>query len=425
VADAQLQEEPVDTTDDELSLNDEEQRDETFKIADNFPEKGRVSLSRMRRLRTELNTLNPERDMLVDLIICAAIGCQVILLKGAAGVGKTRIGEMFFNSIADATVFTVQFFNTMTAEFLFGPIDLKKMEEQGRIEYVIEKMLPDCDYAMLDEIFDGNKGTLRSMLGTIHPHKRVFRNGRQVVNVPLKSAIATTNFGREDEEELDALRDRFAAIYEVQPITEFDNKVQVILNEHRVPETQITKKTLNNLNVISRKVIVTDECVSRLIEIHDKLEAKGIKTSLRRVRSAVELMRAHAVLNGRVSIRPEDYVMARFCLTETASQVDVWNIVADPIINRRAENRMNVKGAVERGKVNNVLGDLRKRLDAAYSAGNVPECRAVAKDASKAKINVERQIHDGNKDPEVRKLCDAFGDLAMSATEAVTKLRNA
>jgi len=67
---------------------------------------------------------------------------------------------------------------------IFGPIDIVKLRE-GKVITVTAGMLPEAEFAFLDELFNANSAILSSLLTILN--ERVFRRGLETHQLPLLS----------------------------------------------------------------------------------------------------------------------------------------------------------------------------------------------------------------------------------------------
>src|SRR5262249_45900647 len=88
---------------------------------------------------------------------------------------------------------------------LFGPVDIARLRE-GVVATVITGMLPEAEFAFLDELFNANSAILNNLLTVLN--ERVYRRGAETHRLPLISAFAASNRLPEDDA-LQALFDRF------------------------------------------------------------------------------------------------------------------------------------------------------------------------------------------------------------------------
>src|SRR5205823_8207330 len=94
------------------------------------------------------------------------------------------------------------------------PVDLVKLRA-GTVATVTTGMLPEAEFAFLDELFNANSAILNNLLTVLN--ERVYRRGAETHQLPLLSAFAASNHLPEDDA-LQALFDRFLLRCKVDPV---------------------------------------------------------------------------------------------------------------------------------------------------------------------------------------------------------------
>jgi MoxR-like ATPase len=190
-----------------------------------------------------------------------------------------------------------------TPEELFGAVSLRGLEEDD-YRRVTDHKLPTAHVAFLDEVFKGSSSILNTLLAILN--ERHFHNGREVVEVPLLGLIGATN-ELPDEDDLEALYDRFLVRLVVEPIREDFRFLQMLRAEPPGPPgATLSLDALRALQQQVKRVRVGDGVVRLLAEIRGSLAGRGIKPSDRRFRQSLEWLRARATLEGRSDVRAED-----------------------------------------------------------------------------------------------------------------------
>lgn len=255
-------------------------------------------------LRAELLILFPERQSVIDGSIAAVLAQEHVLLIGPPGTAKSALSR----SLAQA--FGGRYWETLltrfsTPEELFGPISLKALEAD-RFSRVTIGMLPEAEFAFVDEIFKANSAILNALLSVVN--ERVFHNDGKPSQVPLVSMIGSSNELPEGKE-LEALMDRFIIRFDVGYLLRPQNLKTVLT----APEPKLTHildmKMLRSAQAEVAKVKVTDATVDALIGIRDALKAEGIVASDRRWKKSLRLVQASAWLAGEKSTSPEDLTL--------------------------------------------------------------------------------------------------------------------
>src|SRR5262249_1718547 len=144
------------------------------------------------------------RDEVVDLIALAVVAGEHLFLYGPPGTAKS----LLVRRVAGAV--NARYFEYLLTRFsepneLFGPVDLVKLRG-GVVATVTTGMLPEAEFAFLDELFNANSAILNNLLTVLN--ERVYRRGSETHRLPLLSAFAASNHLPEDDA-LQALFDRF------------------------------------------------------------------------------------------------------------------------------------------------------------------------------------------------------------------------
>jgi len=153
------------------------------------------------------------RDEVIDLIALAVVAGEHLFLYGPPGTAKSAIVRQFAAAVRG------EYFESMLTKFsepseIFGPVDLAKLRE-GRVATVVTRMLPEAEFAFLDELFNANSAILNNLLTVLN--ERVYRRGAEAHTLPLISAFAASNNLPQDEA-LAALFDRFLLRCQVDPL---------------------------------------------------------------------------------------------------------------------------------------------------------------------------------------------------------------
>jgi len=223
-----------------------------------------------------------------------------VLLVAKPGTAKSLMAKQFFGNF-EGRLFKTQVSKWSDETQLFGMPDLKKLKEDGVIHYRGTGTLLDCDFAFLDELFDGSDALLRTTLGPLH--EREFSRAGQCVNMPLRCAVATSNYTRLNNL-TEAVLDRFSVQF---PAPELGvNDVMRLISgkadyEGFEPETTVTKLMMDETETRAEKVKLSDELARHLAEV-------GVKYgySPRRVRKIARLCRFLAAIDGRPVVRAMD-----------------------------------------------------------------------------------------------------------------------
>src|SRR5579864_9069961 len=175
-----------------------------------------TALSKLAKIREELNRMFLERIDLIDSAIVAMLSANHVLIIGPPGTAKSMLADELCQRIEGANYFQWLLTKFSTPEEIFGAVSLKSLE-QDDYRRVTDHKLPEAHIAFLDEIFKANSSILNALLTLIN--ERIFHNGRERVAVPLITLFGASN-ELPDEEELTALYDRFMLRFTVDYIGE-------------------------------------------------------------------------------------------------------------------------------------------------------------------------------------------------------------
>jgi hypothetical protein len=132
-------------------------------------------------------------------------------LGGNTQGSNRRISKPYFEYLLTS--------HTMPEE-LFGPPDLKRLRD-GVFERRTEGMLPEAEFAFLDEVFRGGPHILNTLLSVLN--ERRFHDGSQSRQIPLLGIVAASNTVPSDPD-VAAFFDRFPIRIWVNSVLEDSNK---------------------------------------------------------------------------------------------------------------------------------------------------------------------------------------------------------
>src|SRR5437868_7369122 len=144
------------------------------------------------------------RDEVIDLIALALVAGEHLFLHGPPGTAKSALIRHFARAVRG------RYFEYMLTRFsepneIFGPIDIARLRE-GTVVTVTTGMLPEAEFAFLDELFNANSAILNNLLTVLN--ERTYRRGAETHQLPLLSLFSASNH-LPDDDALKALFDRF------------------------------------------------------------------------------------------------------------------------------------------------------------------------------------------------------------------------
>lgn len=158
-------------------------------------------------LRRQLNVVCLERKYQIDALIALMISKQHGLLLGPPGTGKSMLIQMLCEAFS-GNYFSMLISESSKLEQFFGPISIKGLQKDESYVRNFSKMLPEANIAYLDEIFKTGAGALNELLQIIN--ERTYKHGTDIINVPLRTVIGSSNELPEEGSGAAAFVDRFA-----------------------------------------------------------------------------------------------------------------------------------------------------------------------------------------------------------------------
>lgn len=254
------------------------------------------------------------RDEVVDLIALAAVAGEHLFLFGPPGTAKSLLVRRF------STAVRCRYFEYLLTRFsepneVFGPIDLAKLRE-GTIATVTTGMLPEAEFAFLDELFNANSAILNNLLTVLN--ERIYRRGAETHRLPLVSAFAASNHLPEDDA-LQALFDRFLLRCKVDslPGPQLPGLLAAgwVLERNGHTTTPIDDApTADDLRALARQALDVDlgPVLESYSDAISKVRDLGVTVSDRRAVKVLKLVAASAVLCGRTTANISDLWVLRY-----------------------------------------------------------------------------------------------------------------
>ncbi len=260
-------------------------------------------MEKLAKLRDALTERFLERDEVIRGMLAALLAGEHVLLLGPVGTAKSMLAVELCRRIEGADYFGWLLTRFSTPEELFGAISLRELERDRYVRVTTGK-LPEAHIAFLDEIFKANSAILNSLLSLVN--ERVFHNGESATPVPLITLVAASN-ELPDEGDLMALFDRFMLRYTVDYIEEDFRFLKMLsMSERAESPAGLTLADLDDLRARVDLVELHSAWLGDLVELRRRLKAKGIIASDRRWRKAIRLLKAWAMVDGRLQVEAQD-----------------------------------------------------------------------------------------------------------------------
>ena len=297
----------------------------------------------LNKIEMELNTIFVERKVEIAAIIRTILSKQHMCMIGAPGIAKSALVDALSAKISGSKFFDTLMRRDSTCDELFGPVSLKGLEQDHYLRNISD-MLPEADYAFLDEGFKANSTVLNGVLKIMNERK--FKNNSQTLTCPLKSMFIASN-EMPQSEDLNAFWDRALVRVIVKDIQE-DTNFMIFLEgksgrgpASKVQNTTITLQDLEAAIAEVEAVKVPQDVCQSIVALRRKLHAEGIKPSPRRFAECLKYAKAEAWLDGRDEVSSDDLPVLEHCLWEVPEQqpkvAQILSEVASPDLGRVLE----------------------------------------------------------------------------------------
>lgn len=299
------------------------------------------------------------RDEVVDLIALAIVSGEHLFLLGPPGTAKSALIRQFAGAVRG------RYFEYMLTRFsepneIFGPIDIAKLRE-GTVATITTGMLPQAEFAFLDEIFNANSAILNNMLTVLN--ERVYRRGAELHRLPLLSLFSASN-QLPDDDALRALFDRFLLRCHVENLKR-EAMPQLLAAGWALeqPSDAACSVTSDDLRALAARLYEVD--LKPVAEIYAdtvfKLRDLGIALSDRRAVKVQKLLAASALLCGRAQAQPSDLWVMRYLWDREEQIAPLANLV-----NAILEQHQSAQGhALSRSAQSVDAEDLARQIEAA------------------------------------------------------------
>lgn len=297
-----------------------------------------MTFIKLQQIKQKLNEKFYDRDVEIEALLIALLSKQHILFIGPAGTGKSALSAMLGEIVEGSTYFQHLLTSFSTPEELFGVLSLKDLE-QGVYKRNIAGMLPEANFAFIDEIFKANSAILNSLLTLIN--ERIFYNNGVPVHTPLMSIVGSSNEYIEEGEGLEALFDRFLLRYEVDYIRDDEQFIAMLQNNEGIHLLKLSMQELVQHQQRVKNVHISPLILSMIAKIRKRLQDEGIRPSDRRFKQSLSLIQAKAYLEGRFEVERSDLMILSHTLWETIDQKEQVKLTINTVVFDRVEEFIN------------------------------------------------------------------------------------
>lgn len=258
-----------------------------------------------------------EREELIRLLFLGMMSSENVLLIGPPGTAKSQLARGVSQLFGSEQWFDYLLTKFTTPDEMFGPMSLQQLKQDRYIRQT-DGYLPASQFAFLDEIFKANSAILNALLSILN--ERLFFNGKEKQNVPLLFLMAASNELPEENEQLEALYDRFLIRYEVgylKNVSSYEFMFQ--LPDEPLP-TLLSLDDVQSVREQARHVKLSESLVYFLYQLKQAMEEKEFSLSDRRWSKIGHVWKTSAALNGREYVSIWDTVYTPHML---------WNVPED------------------------------------------------------------------------------------------------
>lgn len=329
--------------------------------------------SKINRISNHITSKYYEVDDFVRCLLVSMLSRTHLIVLGEPGIAKSAIlreliDHMAFENHSGTPYFHIQMGADISPNNIFGAPDIAYFKTHGIIKRHYKGFLPDAIIAFCSEFYRVSDQVANSGLLTIL-NEGEFKNGTDTIKTPLRFFMADTNFFPKQKDDLDAeevdfklqaLHDRFLARYYLEPLKDFDNKIQMILMDDtsRIDDKLTIEELVFMQDQLSK--IVLDQAIAKsMVLISEKLtESHRIFISPRRLKLSRNLVKASALLSGREVCVPEDLTVLAYAFWQKKEDILKVKEVIHEVLDQP------LKDAAKYGKIlDSILDELDRHIE--------------------------------------------------------------
>ncbi len=284
------------------------------------------------KIKRDFSDYFSEREDEINGALLAMLSSEHVLFLGPPGTAKTLLAKKMCEVVDGGQFFYYLLTRFTTPEEIFGPLSLKALEND-EFKRNMDGCLPTAHIALLDEIFKANSSILNSLLTIINERK--FHNGNTIINVPLISVFGASNELPEEDENLDALYDRFLFRYSTGYLQDEDNFDHLMYDSSLdfKPSIHINIKDIKSLQNKGLSIQIKDDVRLIIRALRKEMNSKEIHISDRRWKKIINVLRTASAANGDNNVDKTTLTLLQHMLwTDPQQKDELRNIVFNLIL---------------------------------------------------------------------------------------------
>lgn len=281
-----------------------------------------IMKQKLQTLLTQLNQGLVEREQVMKAALLTMLAGENLVLIGPPGTAKSLIARRIAGSLADmespSTYFEYLLTKFSTPEEIFGPLSISELKAD-RFKRNTAGYLPTVKVAFLDEIFKASSSILNALLTILN--ERIYHNGADRQNVPLQALISASNELPTDQDELNALYDRFLVRVFVDYVSVeslprlFEPTTELELSAN----SKLSERDIESIHEVAAAVTIPQvivQAIQRIWAAHKEAFKEDRRENLsdRRLKKIIHLLRVSAATNGRQEVDLSDVLLLKSCL---------------------------------------------------------------------------------------------------------------
>jgi len=299
-----------------------------------------------------------EKEEVIALSLLSSVAGESIFLLGAPGVAKSLVARRLKYAYKDGSSFEYLMNRFSTPDEIFGPVSISQLKDHDKYERIVKNYLPTATVVFLDEIWKAGPSIQNALLTVLN--EKIYRNGEQEIQVPMKALISASNELPSKGEGLEALWDRFLVRLIVDGVKDkqsFNEMISKTLNSYsdtvgealKISDDEYKKwnKLIDEIE-IPENVFNVIHVIRSFIDQHNQREENKqnpIYISDRRWRKIVKLIRTSAFLNDRKVADLMDCFLIKYCIWNETEQIQATSqFVRDAIQKHGYSLKFNFKG---------------------------------------------------------------------------------